>query len=333
MTRLLYVRTDRLGETLLNLPVVAALRAAVPQSHLSWLINVELEPLLRGACCDAVLAYDRSSPRLWWMRAWRLARRLKAGHFEVAVISNPMKELHMAVWLAGIPRRIGYDRKWAWCLTDRLPDRKWLGDRHEVEYNFDLVRTLILTSVPPLGAQSTLPPYEPEQHEIDHLLEQQGIKPHESFIAIHPWTSNPLKQWPSLKFRELAGAVAQHIPVVFIGGAEVRERVSEVRPPHGAVIDLVGRLTLRQLAALLRRARLLVSNDSGPVHLAAAVGTPTAVLFGTADPATGPRRWGPWGNGHVVICKPSMEAISVAEVLKALEPTLKRDDRTHEDTT
>ena len=82
--------------------------------------------------------------------------------------------------------------------------------------------------------------------------------------------------------------------------------------------DLVGRLTLRQLAALLQHARLLVSNDSGPVHLAAAMGTPTVVLFGTSDPATGPARWGPWGQGHTVICQPRLEQIDVDEVLQAI---------------
>jgi len=75
---------------------------------------------------------------------------------------------------------------------------------------------------------------------------------------------------------------------------------------------------VRQLAALLHMAKLLVSNDSGPVHLAAAVNTKTLVLFGTTTPATGPRRWGPWGAGHAVIVKPSMGAILVEDVLKEL---------------
>jgi ADP-heptose:LPS heptosyltransferase len=85
---------------------------------------------------------------------------------------------------------------------------------------------------------------------------------------------------------------------------------------------MVGRLTVRQLAALLQQVGLLVSNDSGPVHLAAAVETPTIVLFGTSDPAAGPRRWGPWGQGHRVIWKASMEAIQVDEVVDAVRSQL-----------
>ena len=86
--------------------------------------------------------------------------------------------------------------------------------------------------------------------------------------------------------------------------------------------NVIGRLTLRQLAALLQCARLLVSNDSGPVHLAAAVNTQTLVLFGASEAATGPRRWGPWGEGHVVLWKSSMEEIRVEEVFEALQRLL-----------
>ena len=87
---------------------------------------------------------------------------------------------------------------------------------------------------------------------------------------------------------------------------------------------MAGRTSLPQLAATLQRAKVLVSNDSGPVHLAAALGTPVVALFGTTDPAAGPRRWGPWGAGHTVIWKETMDAITVAEVLEAVQAQLAR---------
>ena len=109
------------------------------------------------------------------------------------------------------------------------------------------------------------------------------------------------------------------VRVVVIGGAESAGRMQEVRSANRSVVSLAGRLTLVQLAALLQRAQLLVSGDSGPVHLAAAVQTKTVVLFGTTQAATGPRRWGPWGSaGHTVIWKPSMDAITIEEVFDAL---------------
>ena len=110
--------------------------------------------------------------------------------------------------------------------------------------------------------------------------------------------------------------------VVVIGGSEEEQRAPLLVPEGRAVANLVGRLSLRQLAALLQCARLLVSNDSGPAHLAAAVNTKTLVLFGTSNRATGPGRWGPWGSGHAVMWKPSMDAMTVDEVFAALRRAL-----------
>ena len=100
-----------------------------------------------------------------------------------------------------------------------------------------------------------------------------------------------------------------------IGGPAERAQAAAAMPESRGAVDLVGRLTLRQTAALLQRARLLISNDSGPVHLAAAVGTPVLALFGTADAPAGPKRWGPWGAGHAVLARPRLHDISVDDVL------------------
>lgn len=317
--RVLFVRTDRLGETVLNLPAVAAVKAALPQASLTLLVHPTLRDLLADAPgVDAVWAYPLMSSTFWWMRAAQAARLLRQGRFDIAIVSNPTKELHAAVWLAGIPCRVGYDRKLGWLLTHCVPDRKALGVCHEVEYNLQLVQALGLpTTVPSWQWPST----ERDRVAVLRLCEQQGLAPATPFIAVHPWASNPVKAWPMSRFRELIQRTVDrlHVKVVLIGGPEAIEAASTVIPSHGlSFINLVGRLTLTQLAELLRQARVLVSNDSGPVHLAAAVQTPTVVLFGTPDPATGPGRWGPWGEGHVVIWKPSMDAIAVEEVFAAL---------------
>ena len=156
------------------------------------------------------------------------------------------------------------------------------------------------------------------------MLQQRDINGREPFLAVHPWTSNPAKQWPVTRYRAVIQGIktALNIPVVLIGGADEQAAAAEAIPSGIPVINLVGRVNLVQLAALLRRARLLLSNDSGPIHLAAALGTATIALFGTTSQAAGPRRWGPWGAGHTVIWKPSMDAISVDEVCAALRTQL-----------
>ena len=320
--RALFIRTDRLGETLLNLPAVAALREALPRASLTLLVHPDLQSLFTAIPgIDHVLA-DEPASAPWWIRAARLSRTLKPHRFDLAVVSNPKKELHAAVWLAGIPTRIGYHRKWGrWLLTHRLEDRKALGERHEVDYNLDLIRVLGISTA---AAPRLLPPLPREQADVLHLLEQQGLDPARPFVAVHPWTSNPAKQWPLERFASVIEIVTRRLamPVVLIGGSQERSRASSLPARRGAVANLVGALTLTQLAALLQRATLLVSNDSGPVHLAAAVGTRTLVLFGSTDAGTGPGRWGPWGAGHTVIANPSMDAIRVEDVVASLERLL-----------
>lgn len=320
--RVLFVRTDRLGETLLNLPVIVALKRALPDCQVTFLAHPDVSELLVGMPeLSAVWTYPTDAYCPWWWRAVRLARRWRSGRFGAVLISNPKKEFHVAGWLAGIPIRVGYARKWGGLLTHRVPDRKALGERHEVEYNLDLVRALGLTPGTPRWPSLQL---KDAHAEVLRLLERQGIAASDALIAIHPWTSNPLKQWPVDRYHALIRRIRQSLPVkvVVIGGKDEQPQAQALLREDLPAINLTGQLTLKQLAALLQRSRLLVSNDSGPVHLAAAVNTRTLVLFGSSHPATGPGRWGPWGVGHTVICKPSMAAISVEDVLAAVRAQL-----------
>lgn len=316
--RILCVRTDRLGETILTLPAIFALARGLPAAEVTALVHPSLKPLLEAwPGFSGVLADDPDDSAPWWRRAMTLARRLRPQQHDLAVVFNPKKELHAAVRLAGIRERVGYARKWGWLLTKRVPDAKALGARHEVEYNLDLVRAAGVPAASPTWEPARL---ERERADVRGLLREQGIRDTDAFLVVHPWASTPRKQWALERYRALIAASAARpgLGVVVVGAAEERPRGQALVPAGAAVANLIGRLTLIQLAAVLKEARLLVGNDSGPMHLAAALGTRVVALFGTEDPAAGPVRWGPWGAGHQVISKPSMEAISVDEVWTAV---------------
>jgi ADP-heptose:LPS heptosyltransferase len=305
-----------LGETLLNLPLVAALKQTYPTAKLTWLVAPDLVELFSQAPgADRVLGWLDEPSAPWWQRAWRLSRWLRTERFDLAVVSNPKKEYHVAVWLAGISTRVGYDRKGGQLLTQRIPDRKAIGERHEIEYNLELLNALGL--LPPSPPVFTLPESQDERALSMQLFDRLKVMTTDRLVAVHPWTSNPRKQWPMPRFRQLIERLAERstaVPIV-IGGREEQSRVQEViGTDSGRVVDAVGRLSLPQLAGLLRRVQVLVSNDSGPMHLAAAVGTPVVALFGTAEAGSTPRRWGPWGSQHTVIHQPLVE-ISVDDVL------------------
>ncbi|MBI4322952.1 MAG: glycosyltransferase family 9 protein [Candidatus Omnitrophica bacterium] len=318
-SRLLFIRTDRLGETLLNLPVLHALRTALPHASIILMTHPALRELLDGHPDLSDVREEPVMPGPWWWRAWRLSRVWRAWKPDTLIISNPKKEYHLAAWLAGIPIRVGYDRKWGWLLTHRLADRKALGACHEITYNMGLLANLKL----PLQETSvlTLPVSKQAEESFSQLMNRLGVGNEERLVSVHPWTSNPKKQWPLERFRMLLDRLGS-IPGVrpmLIGGPQERARAGEVLPGVSPrLMNLIGRLSLKELAACLRRARVVITNDSGPMHLAAAVGTPVVALFGTEDAGSHPRRWGPWGSGHTVIHKP-LEEITVEEVLAAVQ--------------
>ena len=312
---ILFVRTDRLGETVLNLPVLHALRTAWPLSRVTLMVNPLLRELFLGHPDLTDVVAEPSFEGSWWSRVWRLSRLWRSWKADVSILSNPKKAYHLAAWFAGIPIRVGYDRKWGRLLTHRVPDRKALNERHEIEANLQLLGALGLTI--PAEPVLSLPVSNEARQAVASLLE--GLNPHTDLIAVHPWTSNPRKQWPLDRFRALCEQLAAHtnVRVVLIGGSEERAHSAQVLHDQPHLIDLVGHLSLPQLAALLQKARVLVTNDSGPMHVAAAVGTRVVALFGTADPGSHPKRWGPWGKGHRVIHKPLAD-ISVDEVHEAV---------------
>ncbi|MFA5096955.1 MAG: glycosyltransferase family 9 protein, partial [Candidatus Omnitrophota bacterium] len=142
-------------------------------------------------------------------------------------------------------------------------------------------------------------------------------------VAIHPFTSDPRKQWPAERFMELARRITQETKskVVLVGKTE-----NWGQSPAGTVpnlIDLVNQTSLVELAQVLKQCKLLISGDSGPMHLSAAVGTPVIALFRNDLAGKTARRWGPWGQGHAVIENNDLAAITVEQVLAEARGRLK----------
>ena len=316
--RIVVLRTDRLGELLLTLPLAQALRQAHPDAHITFVVQERYAELVRLAPgVDRVLGVPWWGRRVRWRDARALIRQLRREQFELALVANPHKWLHWAVWRAHIPRRIGYDRKWAWCLTDRVPDIKASALRHEIEWNVALAKPLGVTAIRP---QLALPVDDAAQRAIRERLTAMGVAWHAPVIALHPWASTVEKRWPAAFFQRAARALAAEYgaTIIVIGGDEHAAEAAEFCRPVTA-INLTGQLTLVELAACLRQCALLISNDSGPAHLAAAVGTPTITLFGSAHAAQGPIRWRPWGDGHIVLHQTPIDRIAVDDVLAAAQ--------------
>lgn len=309
--QILVVRNDRFGEFLLNIPAWRALKANYPQAKLTIVANPSVAGLV--GCIkeiDGTLVWENRRHKL--SEIWQFARQLKARHFDLCVIFNPVKEFNLISFLAGIPVRLGYNRKWAFLLTHKIKDRKSLGLKHEIDYNLELLA--------PLGIKT-------DDTSLSLKIENQEVDTTDIAVAVHPWTSDPVKQWPQERFYELTKILAgdQKLQVIIIGGKEELAKGADCYDTLGSnVVNLAGKTTLTELAGILKRVKLLISGDSGPVHLASCVATPVLALFRSDLAGKNSRRWGPVSPGSMVIEKPDLTKISVEEVYLQVKAFLER---------
>jgi heptosyltransferase-2 len=317
---ILAVRNDRFGEFLLNIPSFRALKEKFRGASLTLLVDPYVSDLARSIdFVDEVLTWENRKHRIYEIITF--SKRLRNKKFDIEVVFNPSKEFNIINFLSGIPLRVGYARKWDFLLTHKIEDRKYLGDKHEIEYNLELVN-LIGAKTEDKSLSLNV-----DRNIINNLLKESEIKEYDNLVLIHPWTSDSIKQWPLVHFLELIKKMVKefNLKILIIGGKEHILTSQQLFKDLGQnVIDLTGRTTLKELVALLERCKLLISGDSGPNHLAGAVGVPVISIFRNDIPAKGPTRWGPVSAGSVVIENCNLSDISVDEVFDKAKEVLNK---------
>ncbi|MEA2642935.1 MAG: hypothetical protein QOF51_4329 [Chloroflexota bacterium] len=293
--RILCVRLDSLGDVLMTSPALRALKASQPSRWLSLLTSEAGGDVARLIPeIDEVIVYNApwlkaTVPRRDSRAEYAMAERLRQGCFDAAVIftvysQHPLASA-MLCYLADVPLRLAHCHENPYqLLTDWVPDPDPSQlVRHEVQRQLDLV-----AAVGCVTADERLSLRIPDAaHEaVQHLLAEVGISRATPWIVLHPGASAPSRRYPAAQFaavgREL---VVDGFQVAVTGSAGEYALVEEVRDGIGpGAIGLAGRLTLPELAALIAQARLLVANNTGPVHVAAAVGTPVVDLYALTNP-------------------------------------------------
>lgn len=326
--RFLVIRLSAVGDVVNTLPVVSLLRSARPDAWIGFAVEDRAQDLIVDhPLIDRAHVFPRRRWRQWLSRPgeWgalradveRYRQELRAEGYEVALDVQGNTKGAMHALASGARRRIGfargYDREGNHLFSTEqvVPP----SDRpHRVDKFASLLR--------PLGIEGSdrrwAFPKAPEAERAVEAFAASIGSARGGYVAIHPGTSGrgAAKRWPVDRFAELASRIAQELgdAVVVTWGPGEEELARTVA--HGAEGVHVGPRTgsLLELLALVRDARLFLSADTGPMHMAAASGTPCLALFGPKDP----RVYAPYGEGHTVIHRPGgMEEISVAEVFDA----------------
>ncbi|MDP2751749.1 MAG: putative lipopolysaccharide heptosyltransferase III [Rhodocyclaceae bacterium] len=335
--RALIIKLRHHGDVLLSTPVFSALQQAVPSCEIDALIYSDTRPMLEG---HPAIAQIHEIDRDWKRQSipsqlaaeWRLFSALRERQYDWVI--------HLSIhprgaWLTRLlrpqkavaPHRLNEGRFWTGSFTHFYPAQSH-PQRHTVESNLDALRALGLN-----------PPSGPLVLNPGEFTKTRGDR----FIHIHPTSRWLFKCWTVEKMARLADALIERgYPVVLTSAPTPREMewMAALRSAmQKTALDFSGQLSLKELAALTARALLFVGVDSAPMHIAAAMGTPTVVLFGPS----GDREWGPWQVPHRILvskvhpCRPCgsdgcnhskvsecLTTLSVEEVLAACEELLEK---------
>ncbi len=333
--RILIIRTDRIGDVVLSTPVIRNLRVAYPHSYLGMMVRPEHRELVEGnPALNTVILYDKSGTEKSWRGNLAFARKLREHRFDTAIILHSTNRVILVSWLAGIRRRVGYARRLGGLLTHRIPYIKKEGSRHELEYNSELLR---LIGIDPKERALFVPTTPAQEMKVAAFLKEQGMEG-QPFVVLHPGASCPSKRWPARHFAAVGDELAKRSGakvVVLSGPGEEQYGRQVIAAMKQKAVPALGVLSLGETACLLKKARCLVSNDSGPVHLAGAVGAPVVSIFGRWGGGLSPARWGPTGPRsmalhHDIGCRPCLahnctigfaclDTVTEEEVLAAVE--------------
>ncbi len=301
--RVIVIKLKQPGDVLVSTPVIAALKEAWPESQLTYLVPKGTEAMVADhPDLDELLVVDRRGAT--WGETLRFIRKLRRERFDLVLELSGGDRGAFYSFLTGAQERLGFEhpRQSFWqrhaCFTRLLPRPP--VKMHLVDQNLAAVRALGLTPVNPRLQFFWKPQVEQRVHD---LLVSLGLidRP---FVVMHPGAGWRFKCWTPTGYARVIEAFEKEwgLPVVLTGtkAAHEQDLLAEVLQECRATpVNLLGRLGLKELGALIARARLFFGMDSAPMHLAAAVNTPAVALFGPS----GVFNWGPWGEGHLVIKK------------------------------
>lgn len=290
--RILIVKPSSLGDVVHALPTLSALRQRFPRAHIAWLVKKEWAELVeRARGLDEVIAVDSS----WhgWLGVWS---RLRKARYDLAVDLQGLFRSGVTVWLTGAATRIGLSdarEGSAWFYTHCVPVPA--GEIHAVD-RYLLVDAAVGPS-DDTAPEFSLEIWPNDREEVSALLQAHGIPAGTEWIAMNVGARWPTKRYPPEAFAVVADLLQEGGlgRVAFVGSSNDRLVVDDVMARmRTRAVNLAGLVTVGSLPALLASAALLVTNDSGPMHVAAAVGTSVVAVFGPTSPVL----TGPFGRGH-----------------------------------
>ncbi len=297
---ILIIRTAYIGDVVMTIPILKPLKERFPDSRISFLTSAKAwEVLENNPYIDEIITYDPfwfypSSKREYF----KFIRMLRKKPFDLIIEARgDIREFLFLLWPLKARFKVSYDvGGGGYILTNVVP---YKGLCHKVLYHLDIARYLdCKVDNVEWGIYLT----EDEEKRAVELLVKEGVDLSKPIVAIHPGARKELKCWSKEGFAKVGDMLTEKygISLLLTGDKEEVSLVEKVgRVMNGKYVNLAGKTTLREMAGILKRCSLFICNDSSPMHIAAAVNTPTVAIFGPSKSV----ETAPYGDGHIVVEK------------------------------
>ena len=302
---IILIQSAFLGDSLLTLPLARDIKAELPNCRLTVLtLPATADIFRRSPWVDEVIPDDKRGEHGGLSGPLRLAKQIKAKGFDLALIPHRSLRSALIAWLAGVPERVGFSSSAGRLFLTRAVPFTWL--MHDLERNRALLKALGTELKPRQGESIYLTQDAAESRVIAERLAKVGVPPGQVLVGVHPGSAWPTKRWPGTRYAELCRRLlSSGRRAVLVGGPKDAGLCAKIAAESGA-LDWSAKTDLNELKALMGRLSLFITNDSGPMHLAAACGVPTLAIFG---PTTRELGFFPYGPNHRVLesdlpCRP-----------------------------
>lgn len=297
--KILIIRTDRIGDVVLTLPLAKIIKQAYPNSHITFLARDYTKVLPESnKYIDEVLTLPIENGKLF---ATELMSMIKAGKYDAAILVYPRTKIAFAVFMARVKKRIGTGYRWfSFLFTDKIYEHRKTGDKHELEYNLNLLKPLGIENIDKNSVSFDIQVAKESEQKAQSIFDENHIPTDKKLIIIHPGSGGSSIDLPISKFIQLSERLAHELDcsIVITGSSSEIEACKKLMNGKNTY-NLAGQLNLDELVAVINRSDLLIANSTGPIHIAAALGKNVVGFYPKINECS-VERWGPYTNKRII---------------------------------
>lgn len=294
---ILIVRTDKIGDVVLTLPMVSVLKEKYPECKITFMVKEYTRPIVEGNnLVDEILIYDDKKP----FDVALLEMKIKK--YDTSLVVHPKFRLALLLFLAKIKTRIGTGYRWySFLFNKKIFEHRKYGTNHELNHNINLLKHLhIEKSVNEDNVAFNLQSDENNTQKAEKVLNDLGVDKSKKIVIIHPGSGGSAVDLPISHFKELVNTLAQELDIsVVLTGSESEKNICEGMMAEKNTYNLAGKFDLSGLIALIDKCELLIANSTGPIHLAAALDK-SVIGFYPKIASCSVTRWGPFTKKRVI---------------------------------